>query len=139
MCSLTSFKWKVRLDIESTIDIPPTSYFVKNQSSARICYKIGEELKYINIATPLELAQLLRKNSIIHFYSLKGDVVKMFEKVLITIVGDKGQPIQQERLVQVKWKDVELNPAQVQSIAAAHELERNNIVKAFITQVFKAA
>lgn len=139
MCSLTSFKWKVRLDIESTIDTPPTSFFVKNQSSARICYRIGKELKYINLATPLELAQLLSKNGIIQFYAIKGDVVKMFEKVLITIVGDKGQPIQQERLVQVKWKDVELSPAQVQTIAAGYELERNNIVTTFISQVFKAA
>lgn len=139
MCTIASLKLRCRIDIESTIDTPPTGFFVKNHDSARICYRIGDEFKYINLATPIELAELLKKQGIIHFYSCKGDEVKMFERVLITITGSKGQPIQQPRLVQVKWEDINLSAAQVQTIAAVHELNMNKVVKSFINQVFKAA
>jgi hypothetical protein len=139
MCMINNFKLRCRMDIEQTIEVPLTGFFIKNESSARICYKIDDTLKYLYYPTPIDVAQLLKKRGMIHIYSIKGDAIKMFESVLITITGDKGQPIQQQRLVELKWNDIELNPAQVQTIAAEYELEKNGVVKDFIKKVFKAA
>ena len=136
---INNFKLRCRMDIEQTIEVPLSGFFVKNESSARICYKIDDTLKYLYYPTPIDVAQLLKKRGLIHIYSIKDDAIKMFEKVLITITGDKGQPVQQERLVELKWSEIELNPRQVQTIAAEYELEKNGVVKDFIKKVFKAA
>lgn len=139
MCMINQFKLQCRLDIEAMIEVPLKRFFVRNERSARLCYRMGKDLKYINIATPLDMAELLKKQGMIHFYSCRGEAVKMFEKVLITITGSKGEPIQQRRLLEIKWEEINLSPSQVQSIAAAHELEKNSFVKDFINKVFKAA
>src|SRR4051812_32203074 len=103
MCMINQFRLQCRLDIEATIDVPLKGFFVRNESSARLCYKIGNDFKYINIPTRLDMAFLLKKLGVIHFYCCHGEVVKMFEKVLITITGPKGEPIQQRRLLELKW------------------------------------
>lgn len=136
---VTSFKVQCRRYIERFLDVPATGFFVRNETSIRLCYLKEGQFEYINLATVLEAAIFFRKHGIIDFYSCKGDEVKMFEKKLITVVGDKGQPVQHERLVQVRWQDIELNASQVQTLAAAHEMEINKVVKKFIKDVFKAA
>lgn len=136
---INQFKLQCRLDIEATIDVPLKGFFIRNERSARLCYRMGKELKYINIATPMDMAELLKKQGMIHFYCINGEVIKMFEKVLITITGAKGEPIQQRRLVELKWEEISLSPSQVQTIAADHELKNNSFVKDFISKVFSAA
>jgi hypothetical protein len=130
---ITSFRIKCRIDIEATIELPPSGFFVKNETSLRLCYRLGLQMKYINLATRHEVAEFLQKMGIIHFYScLKGQVT-MYELILIQIDG-----VQHERLVHYRWSDIELTPGQVITAAAEWELKHNKTVQSFINQVFKA-
>jgi hypothetical protein len=57
----------------------------------------------------------------IETYAVTGTEVHMYEKALVTVAGHRGAPVQQVRLLPVKWESVKLNAAQVQGIAAKHE------------------
>lgn len=119
-----TFKLKCLMDIEAGITIPPKGFFIRNAASMRLCYSISNKIQYIHLTTQEQAANFLRKHGIIDSYAIINDEVKMYGKTLITITGEKGQPIQMERLLPICWEDIHLNAAQVQSFAAIHEYEK---------------
>lgn len=118
-----TFKLKCLSDIEGAITLPAKNFFVRNQTSMRICYSIDKKIKYIHLPSPEHVAQFLRKLGFIDSYVITGAEVHMYSKILITIPGQKGQPVQQERLVPIKWEDINLNKSQVSHYCAIHEFE----------------
>jgi hypothetical protein len=123
-----------RLDIEATIDVPPSGFFILHPQGARLCYEKNGRLKYIHLLTPVSLAVVLKKHGIIDCYDPKTGA--MFRKSLLTVVGPKGEPVQNEKLFEVKREDIHLNVSQMQTIAAQHEMSRNKVIKMFIRQHF---
>ncbi len=119
----TNFKLRCIVEIEGGITTPLSGFFIRNAESIRLAYETGGHLKYINLATPLEVAKFLKKHGIIHTYSVRENLVSMYEKVLFTVTGKKGEPVQYERMVPVKWEDINLNAGQVQTLAAHYEFD----------------
>lgn len=136
---VTLFKIKCRHFIENDIELPPKSFFVKNETSIRLCYNYQTQIKYIHLATRMEVARFWKKHGLIKIYAVKGDEVKMFIKKFVTICGPRGEPVQKESLVSLEWDDIELTPGQVQTLAAVHEMENNKDLMKFIKEIFKAA
>jgi hypothetical protein len=138
-----NFRLKCLMDIEAAIQIPDKGFFVRNENSIRLSYSVDKQIKYINLPTHEAAADFLTKRGIIHGYAIIKDEVKMYCKTLITIEGPKGQPVQMERLLPVKWEEIHLNAAQVQSFAALHELEMKSrtmgLVVNMITDYLKTA
>ena len=122
----TSFKLKCLLQIEANIELPVNGWFKKNDSSIRLCYHTGQNIKYIYLSTPAEVADLFKKHHLIHSYALVNGAVKMYTISMHTIIGAKGEPIIQERLVPYTWEDIHLSQSIVQTIAAVHEFEVAN-------------
>lgn len=119
----TSQKIECISQIEAGLTIPDKNYFVKNETSIRLCYFKGKEIKYINLPSHEDVANFLKKHGVIRFYSIKDENVTMYTTILHTIVGDKGQPVQQERMVQLRWIDIDISPSQVLHYAAEKEFE----------------
>ena len=118
--------WKIRslIEIESTINIPPKGFFVKNESSIRLCYNSSNQIKYIYLPTVLDAAKFLNKYGFIDSYAHVNEELKMYRKTLITIIGDNDQPVQLEKMIPYTWNDISLNEAQVQTVAAIIEFEK---------------
>lgn len=119
-----AYRLKCITDIESKISIPQKGFFVRNATSMRLCYSVGKQIHYIHLTTPEQAAKFLRTHGIIDSYAIAGNEIKMYGKALITIVGDKGQPVQYERMIPIEWNDINLNAAQVHTFAAFHEFEK---------------
>lgn len=136
---LTMFKIKCRHFIENDIEVPAKSFFIKNETSVRLCYSYRAHIKYIHLSTPLEVAKFLKRHGLIKIYSVKGEEVKMFFEKFETLSGLKKEPVQKISLASLEWKDVALTPGQVQTFAAVHEMENNKDLIRFIKEMFKAA
>jgi hypothetical protein len=137
---LRRFLLLCRIDTERSIGIPRRGYFIKNETSMRLCYKRNCRLKYIVLPTPLEVAKFLKKNGVVQWYSCKDDYdVKMFRRDFDTTIGRNHQPVQKPKLVEVTWSEIELTPNQVQTFAARYELQHNKEIKRFVRQLFQAA
>jgi hypothetical protein len=132
---LTRFLLKCRIDIEATIDVPPTGFFVHHPMGARICYKIAGKNRWIRLSTPEKFFSFLLKHRIID----KVEDGKMWRKSLLTTTGANGAPVFHERFFEVKKEDIVLSAAQVQSFAAVREMGRNRFLWDFIDTVFKLA
>jgi len=128
----TSQKIDCLRKIEEGITIPNKNYFVKNDTSIRLCYFMGKTIKYINLPTPEDVAGFLKKHGVIKFYAVKEDALNMYTTTLITIAGDKGQPVQQERPVVLKWCDIDISAAHVLHYAACEEFEISGGVMGFV-------
>ena len=133
---VTLFRLKCRIDIEATIDVPPTSFFVVRETAARICYKINGKNRYIHLNSPEKFAAFLKKHGVIDRYDDDG---KMYRKSLLTSIGTKGEPVQHTKEFEVKREDILLNRGIIQTMAAERELGRNKIVKMFVNEMFKTA
>lgn len=120
---LRNFRIRCLIEIEGTIQTPDHGYFIKNEYSIRLAYIIDGKIKYITLATPDEVAELLKAHNMIDLFIRTNTGVRMFRKVLFTVTTSKGAPIQSARNVEVRWEDIVLNSTQVQSIAAAHEFD----------------
>lgn len=123
---LTVVKLSLIDRIEEAITIPRTGYFVKNETSIRLCYSIEKAIKYINLPSPEAVAKFLKKHGVINSYAIKNDQVIMYTKSTTCISGKGGVIVWQERLVPYRWEDIDLNPLQVQTFAAVHEFELAN-------------
>lgn len=119
----TSQKIECISQIEAGLTIPDKNYFIKNENSIRLCYFKGRQIKYINLPSPEDVADFLKKHGVIRFYSIKDETVTMYTTILHTIVGDKGQPVQYEKPVPFRWDDIEMTPSQVLHYAAEKEFE----------------
>src|SRR4051812_25341126 len=94
-----SFKINCLQQIEERLTLPKSNYFVRNESSIRLCYYKRQRIKYINLPTHEEVAVFLKRHGVIRFYSLNEGKVTMYQAILHTITGERGQPIQYERMV----------------------------------------
>ena len=127
-------------DTQLTIFTPQTNYFVKNETSIRLCYLQNDQYKYINLATPLEVAQFLKKNGEIDWFSSRDDYkVRMYKRDFQLSTGTDMQPIQKQYLKLISWAEISLTADQVQTYAARYEVGINKFVKDFIKQHFNAA
>lgn len=118
----TSRKIDIIEKLEQAMTLPK-NFFVKNETSIRLCYFIGREIKYIYLPTVEDVACFLKKHGVITFYSYQDDKVKMYNKSLLTLTGAKGEPIQYERMVEFRWSDIDFSAANVLHYAACHEME----------------
>jgi hypothetical protein len=132
---LTRFLLQCRIDIEATIDVPPTGFFVQHEMGARLCYKIAGKNRWIRLSTPEKFFAFLLKHGLID----KVIDGKMFRKSLLTTSGVNGEPVFHEKLFEVKKEDIILNAAQVQSFAAIREMGRNRFLWDFVDKFFKIA
>jgi hypothetical protein len=137
---LRRFLLMCRIDLEQMISTPHTSFFVKNHSSIRLCYIYEGRLKYINLATPLEVAKFLKRNGEIQWYmpSREGNEIIMYRKEIVAeLEGDSF--VWRKKNVVVSWDDIYLSQAKVQAYAAAYEVGINPVIKMFVRQNFQAA
>lgn len=121
---ITETKRRSIAEFEAAIELPEKAFFVRGESNIRFAYKMHGKLKYINLANRLEVAEFLKNFGIIKSYAVIGERVEMFVKNLITLIGDKGQPVQREMPVKVKWDDLEFSQYEVVRFAAEHEWKK---------------
>jgi len=123
----TDFKVRCITEIECSIELPGSCYFVRNQNSMRLCYSLDSQLRYINLASRLEAVELLLKikPEVIDGYTIDADgQLHMYTNTLFTVYNHKGVPVQYTKQTPVKWESINLSPIQVQAIAALHEWEQ---------------
>ncbi len=131
------FHIKCLIEIEAAIQTPDRGFFIKNDDSIRLAYIIDDKLKYIYLTTPEEVAASLKAHNMIDGYIITPAGVKMYTKVLFTVTGPKGEPVQYQRMVEVKWEDIKLNSTQVQSFAAAHEFNLAGKIMGKVVEITK--
>jgi hypothetical protein len=123
-------------EFEAIIDLPDTSYFVKNESSIRFCYIMHGRYEYINLATPLEIAQFLKKHGMIKSYAVIGQRVEMYKASLITTVGPKGQPVLHESITKVDVAALSFTRSEVVHFAAVNEWNKTMKQMAPVVRMF---
>ncbi len=122
--------------LEASIDLPPTSYFVKGEQFIRFAYRINRAFNYLVLATQVEVAEFLQNFGYIKTYMLAGSIVKMFQKTIITTVGQKGEPVQSERLVEKQWADIAFTQSEIIHFAAVNEYDKAMKAEAPIVRMF---
>ena len=125
---LTALKLSLIHAIEASILLPAKGFFVKNETSIRMCYSVDKKMKYIYLPTPIDVAKFFLRHGKIHSYTIAADkvTVTMYGQTLLTITGDRGEPVQYERLVSTTWDDLDLGSGEVQWFCAYHEFELQN-------------
>jgi hypothetical protein len=123
----TDFKVRCITEIECSIGVPLTGYFIRNEHTMRLCYTVASQFKYISLASRHEAAETLLtlKPQVIDGYRIDNGEVKMYKNTLFLVAGGNGNgaPAQYVRETPVSWQSIELTPVQVQQLAAWHEWE----------------
>ncbi len=136
---LTAMKLSLIHMIEAGITLLERNFFVKNETSIRICYSVEKKIKYLYLPSVEEVAKFFAKHGLIKSYAIIDGVVKMYTTTLITISGNRGEPVQWEKPVHMRWEDIVMNASQVQWLCAYHEFELQNKVMGKVFDTLKIA
>ena len=121
----TEFRMRCLLQIEASIHIPLKGFFIRNASSIRMHYVIGQKKYYLILASRVEVAIFLKNHHIIQSYDINSDgSVHMFTHQIGLTTGYNGVPIQYIIKVPFKWEEMSFSAAQVQTFAAKAEWAR---------------
>jgi hypothetical protein len=117
-------KRRTLADFEAAIELPEKSFFVKNDNNIRFVYKMFGEKKYWTLPSRLAVAQFLKTQGVIKFYSVMKDSVEMYTKTFVTTSGENGVPEMTEMPVKLKWEDLDFTAYEVVRFVAEHEWEK---------------
>jgi hypothetical protein len=115
------------IEVEQTIDTPPTGFFTKTNTAIRLSYRIGSTIKdrklikikkNIDVDMPGRAAAFLHRHGVLRAYV--GEEVRLYAPKIFTM-EDNNVPIQREVMVPITWADVDLSRKQVHTIAAREE------------------
>lgn len=97
----------------------PAIYFSKGETHFRVSYYLHSSYHYAVAATELEAAQLLKSIGKISTYSIsRAGAVTMYQIVLKTTVGKKGEPVMHPIPKPCRMADIDLTKDEAAHIAA---------------------
>jgi hypothetical protein len=102
------------------------AHAVINGDTVRISYGYKMEgglikTKYIVLPTLLDCAKFFKRHELIDYYTISGEVVRMYRFAKIRTWSRRGE-VEERRPYEVKLEDIDLNPSICLTICAVEEL-----------------